>query len=968
MKGHEEKLMKIFWLRPAFRRHSPRSFKNGVCSASALLLLLFFFVLVVSVFVFTGRVDLANYTRYSFQKAPRISPTQSVEFPLDCATWNDTRACPRNYPVTYKPSSANPSATCPEYFRWIHEDLRHWKESGITKVMVEKAKATAHFRLIILDGKVYVERLRPSIQTRALFTLWGIAQLIRTYPGRLPDLDLMFDCDDRPVVQAKHFRQPNSAPPPLFRYCSDWRSLDIVFPDWSFWGWAETHIKPWRSELKEIKEGNKKIKWEEREPYAYWKGNPNVCPWRADLMSCNATPQTDWNTRLYVQDWVAESQHGYTRSNLGDQCTHRYKIYIEGWAWSVSEKYIFACDSAVLLMTPRWYDFFIRGMVPQQHYWPVRDNDKCKSLKYAVEWGNNHTQEAKSIGEAGSRFIHQDMTMEYVYDYMFHLFNEYGKLFKYKPVVPPAAVELCPESLACSSTGIWRHFMEDSLETKPRDSHPCSLPPRACSLVFESSRMIDRQHPRRAQSTAVFFLAILIFIGLITQWLDVSIITGSLQKKVNVQDSSYIYSEEFDCSLNCSEISPAITIDIGNATTEACPDYFRWIHEDLRPWKEAGITREMVEKAKNVAHIRITVVNGRLYTLRYKRAFQTRDTVTIWGILQLLRLYPGRLPDLDLMLECGDRPVIKKLDYGNSEASIPPPLFHYCGDESSFDIVFPDWSFWGWPELNIKPWEELKQDIQEGNRRIKWEERETYAYWKGNTKLGAARRALAKCNASDQHDWKARIFGVDWTEEKRQGFKSSDIANQCTYRYKIYVEGVTWSVSQKYILACDSMTLIIQPRFYDFFTRSLLPSIHYWPINTNKKCESIKFAVEWGNRHADKAQEIGKAGSSFVQENLVMDYVYDYSFHLLNEYAKLLKYKPIVPEGAVETCSEALVCDVKGQKKRYRVHSMVKSSSGSPPCDLPPSFGLEDVSLFLERKENLTNQVVLWERSETESS
>lgn len=173
-----------------------------------------------------------------------------------------------------------------------------------------------------------------------------------------------------------------------------------------------------------------------------------------------------------------------------------------------------------------------------------------------------------------------------------------------------------------------------------------------------------------------------------------SIITG-LQKKFHVQESSHIYPEEFDCTLNCSKISP-VTTDIDNSATKACPDYFKWIHEDLRPWKESGISREMVEKAKDVAHIRIIVVDGRLYTLRYKKVFQTRDVVTIWGMLQLLRLYPGRLPDLDLMLECGDRPVIKKHDYGSSKASIPPPLFHYCGDESSYDIVFPDWSFWGW--------------------------------------------------------------------------------------------------------------------------------------------------------------------------------------------------------------------------------------------------------------------------------
>lgn len=85
----------------------------------------------------------------------------------------------------------------------------------------------------------------------------------------------------------------------------------------------------------------------------------------------------------------------------------RYKIYIEGWAWSVSEKYIFACDSPVLLMTLRWYDFFTRGMVPQHHYWPVRDSDKCRSLKFAVEWGNNHTEKVKKKKRFFTPFLHK---------------------------------------------------------------------------------------------------------------------------------------------------------------------------------------------------------------------------------------------------------------------------------------------------------------------------------------------------------------------------------------------------------------------------------------------------------------------------------------------------------------------------------------------------------------------------------
>ncbi|GAB2271693.1 hypothetical protein Dimus_006522 [Dionaea muscipula] len=390
------------------------------------------------------------------------------------------QACPSNnnyYPTTHRPMNPASPSTCPDYFRWIHEDLRPWKEAGVTRGMVEKARRTAHFRVVILDGRVYVEKYRKSIQTRDLFTLWGILQLVRWYPGRLPNLEMMFDCDDRPVVRSWDFRHPNAGPPPLFRYCSDWKSLDIVFPDWSFWGWAETNLKPWKNASRDIREGNARTEWKDRVPYAYWRGNPFVCPGRQDLLKCNVSQKFDWNTRLYIQDWNQEAKHGYKHSNVEDQCTHRYKIYIEGWAWSVSEKYILACDSMTLLVRPQYHDFFMRGVVPLQHYWPIRDKDKCRSLKFAVEWGNNHPLQAQEIGKAGSSFIHKDLKMELVYDYMFNLLNEYAKLLRFKPVIPRGAVELCPETMACQAEGIWRRLMVESSVRYPADSAPCILPP-----------------------------------------------------------------------------------------------------------------------------------------------------------------------------------------------------------------------------------------------------------------------------------------------------------------------------------------------------------------------------------------------------------------------------------------------------------------------------------------------------------
>ncbi|KAK3029220.1 hypothetical protein RJ639_039300 [Escallonia herrerae] len=404
---------------------------------------------------------------------------------------------------------------------------------------------------------------------------------------------------------------------------------------------------------------------------------------------------------------------------------------------------------------------------------------------------------------------------------------------------------------------------------------------------------------------------------------------------------------------------------IDDSSGQACPEYFRWIHEDLRLWKEKGITKELVESGKSTADIRLVVVDGKLYLEKNRGVFQTRDVFTIWGLLQLLRFYPGKLPDLDLLFQCGDRPVIKKANFKGEDATKAPPLFHYCGNDETFDIAFPDWSFWGWPEIHIKPWEPLRRELEKGNKKTKWMKRESYAYWKGNPDVSATRGDLLKCNRKDKQDWGTQAYAVRWNQEARKGFKTTNLASQCTHRYKIYAEGIAWSVSQKYILACDSMSLHITPRFYDFFTRSLVPTEHYWPIKRDHMCKSIKFAVDWGNKHTKKAQKIGKAGSNFVLEGLKMKNVYDYMFHLLTEYAKLLKYKPTIPPGAVQVCLEAMACDVTGVEKVFKIASMVRRPADIGPCTMPPPYQPEELNSFLERKANLTKQVELWEASGT---
>ena len=84
-------------------------------------------------------------------------------------------------------------------------------------------------------------------------------------------------------------------------------------------------------------------------------------------------------------------------------------------------------------------------------------------------------------------------------------------------------------------------------------------------------------------------------------------------------------------------------------------------------------------------------------------------------------------------------------------------------------------------------------------------------------------------------------------------------------------------------------------------------------------------------------------------------------FHLLNEYANLLKFKPSIPRGAVELCSETMACPAKGTWETFMVESMVKSPSDLTPCTLPPPYDPSSLLGFLKRKDKSIKQVEMWE-------
>jgi Glycosyl transferase family 90 len=70
----------------------------------------------------------------------------------------------------------------------------------------------------------------------------------------------------------------------------------------------------------------------------------------------------------------------------------------------------------------------------------------------------------------------RDISMDRVYDYMFHLLVEYSELLDFKPKPPPLAQEVCIDSLLCFADARQREFLERSVAS-PSKNYPCTLPP-----------------------------------------------------------------------------------------------------------------------------------------------------------------------------------------------------------------------------------------------------------------------------------------------------------------------------------------------------------------------------------------------------------------------------------------------------------------------------------------------------------
>ncbi|GAB4823426.1 hypothetical protein N2152v2_010472 [Parachlorella kessleri] len=355
-----------------------------------------------------------------------------------------------------------------------------------------------------------------------------------------------------------------------------------------------------------------------------------------------------------------------------------------------------------------------------------------------------------------------------------------------------------------------------------------------------------------------------------------------------------------------------------DSSSQARSKYLRWIRQDLSLWQRSGITRMMISTAlwrvsecnkcgwegcqeeETPNWLRFQIVNGSLwaefnkppakghYPAEYGRGWLSakgRIPYALLAIIDVLRSYPGQVPDVEGVINTADEPCVPRkfeivgetpMRRLQAEAAVgaeaapsmlsrqPPPLFSYNSHAERADLPFPDYSFWG-HEVNmiddeqghwVYGWEEQLQHLSR-----KWaqpvREKVPRMVWRGRTNHHI--RDVLRRNFTECPEWfKGRgdtatvaLFNM-WDEE---GIESLD--SVCRFRYQVYLQSNAWSTNFKQKVACGSVVVVPSMDYYEFWTRALEPGRHYVALKTGDKlamCLDVAEKVHAMNAFLDQQQ------------------------------------------------------------------------------------------------------------------
>lgn len=327
----------------------------------------------------------------------------------------------------------------------------------------------------------------------------------------------------------------------------------------------------------------------------------------------------------------------------------------------------------------------------------------------------------------------------------------------------------------------------------------------------------------------------------------------------------------------------------------------RWmitqIEKDLAPFAKSKITSEMIEhffRGDRIAryHLaRFTIQNGHLsYSIDDQNIDSRQFRHTLAAIRKLNEI--TSLPDVDFVISIEDG-----YDRNPGFPHCPCLTFSKGRDVAPF-VLMPDFkALTGYPSL--------REEILKAKQKYPWEQKNPKCFWRGASTGGFLtssnwtsypRCQLVILSSQFPQIIDARFATlVQCTPEtaafiKSQGLLSARVAqgDHLKYKYLIDVDGNACTFERLFwLLLSNSVTFKQNSSNIQWYYEGLEPYRHYIPVKTD--LSDLLHQIEWARQHDSEARAIADRAQEFVKNNLSIEDVYLYLYHLFNRYASLQK-------------------------------------------------------------------------------
>ncbi len=350
------------------------------------------------------------------------------------------------------------------------------------------------------------------------------------------------------------------------------------------------------------------------------------------------------------------------------------------------------------------------------------------------------------------------------------------------------------------------------------------------------------------------------------------------------------------------------------------------VMDALRPFEKlnGGITLHGLRLAEQKCKVstwchRAQVIDGRLYITDIRSIFFDRHYAMARIMPILLTMKRHHLPDLDAVFSGTDYPIMEvprdaahmKRLYGPKQAI--PPLFAPTANTVSYDIPWPDFSFF--PPLGacgkqcVHPlktprWQLAHPQLLALGQKIKWEEKLDRAHFTGNMKTSPNRRQIY--NQAEHHPDLFFVNEVYIKTSPPNCFEINEpnvtqggvLANRCSlnfedmcrYKYLLNVGSNGYANKLKYLFLCGSVVIWVRKDSlnHEFFERHFVPGVHYAPVDT---VDEVPDTIRRLKADDAYARSIALAGQSRMAQ-MDTDEVANFCASMLRGYAKLQRFKP----------------------------------------------------------------------------